>query len=254
MIDRQVQELFYKATGTPPFEEPLPLNVENSIGSFHLSHDILSVRLAGSHTSVESARKVVEPFLNAWELEAEIIDGFPVIEFEFLGANELGNTRFNLFKLRKLMAVTADDKKIAAEDTLVIRRTKYPDPPTIRITPEMVNIWSRFKNARLDIRETFQSCAYYCLTVIERSAGGRRSAAKQYHIDVSVLSKLGELTSVRGDPESARKALANHAAPLTRLERKWIDHTIRKIIYQLGLVAASVHPPNLSLSDLPDLS
>ena len=37
--------------------------------------------------------------------------------------------------------------------------------------------------------------AYFCLTVIEGDAGGRRDAVTKYFIDQKVLSELGRLTS-----------------------------------------------------------
>ena len=60
-----------------------------------------------------------------------------------------------------------------------------------------------------DRREPLTSMAYFCLNILEESAGDRSKAAKRYGIRMCVLDQLGNLSSNRGGPE-ARKAAGVH--------------------------------------------
>jgi len=75
--------------------------------------------------------------------------------------------------------------------------------------------------------------AYFCLTVVEATAGGRAEAAKALAVDPEVLSKIGELSSTRGDTATARKAHASRN-PLTSQERAWLEDVVRQLALRLG--------------------
>ena len=85
----------------------------------------------------------------------------------------------------------------------------------------------------------------------------RRAAASRYNIELSVLAKLGELTSERGDLTEARKTpVTGQPKPLSRLERKWIEAAVRMLIRRSGEYAATSGPaalPLLTMDDLPPL-
>jgi hypothetical protein len=91
--------------------------------------------------------------------------------------------------------------------------------------------------------------SYFCVTLLEKFGGGsRREAATNYRIDINVLHKLGELSSDRGGMTDARKATAR--APLTDIERSWVEAAIRAIG---GHLAEGSDAP-LTMTDLPSLS
>ncbi len=73
--------------------------------------------------------------------------------------------------------------------------------------------------------------AYYFLTKIEDSAGGRRQAAGRYKIEYAVLRKLGELSSTAGDTLTARKASTR---PLSPQESAWLVAALQEIVIRLG--------------------
>jgi hypothetical protein len=52
-------------------------------------------------------------------------------------------------------------------------------------------------------------------------------------ISEQILRKIGELTAVRGDGLTARKASAR--LPLSDSEKVWIELAVKKIIWQLGV-------------------
>jgi hypothetical protein len=94
--------------------------------------------------------------------------------------------------------------------------------------------------------------AYYCLTAVEGSAGGRLEAVRKYSIDPAVLRKLGELCSTRR-ANASRKAGTRDAIPLTRREEHWIDYALRALVLRLGQVAANESVTRLTMADLPQL-
>jgi hypothetical protein len=96
--------------------------------------------------------------------------------------------------------------------------------------------------------------AFFCLTVVEASAGGRLAAAKKYGIEKNVLGKLGELTSERGDRLTARKVRRNKPMrPLTGAETAWVLSVLEAIIIRIGDTRDITCLPKIKMSDLPYL-
>ena len=93
-------------------------------------------------------------------------------------------------------------------------------------------------------------------------------AADRYAIDLTVLNKLGDLTSEAGGPE-ARKAVSERKKkgvvvqtavgmdrPYTDQEREWIKETVRLLTKRLGEHAAQptgITFKKLEMADLPPL-
>jgi hypothetical protein len=95
---------------------------------------------------------------------------------------------------------------------------------------------------------------YFCLTVIEAKAGGRDQAVKLYRISKEVLSKLGELTSERGDAKTARKMKQGKTlTPLSPTESSWINAAVKAIIRRVGEIDLDPTLPDITMNDLPTL-
>jgi len=97
--------------------------------------------------------------------------------------------------------------------------------------------------------------AYFCLTVVEYAAGGRNrrsNAARIFRIAESILNKLGELTTNRGDRAIARKAQSK-AQLLTGAERAWIEATIKELVLRLCALPQHYERKQLTMADLPPL-
>jgi len=70
--------------------------------------------------------------------------------------------------------------------------------------------------------------AYFCISLIQSKAKGRKKAALKYCIDLDVLNLMGKLTSDRGDMKEARKLNATSTLlKLTDLEQNWVRETIK---------------------------
>ena len=102
-------------------------------------------------------------------------------------------------------------------------------------------------------REPLPAMAYFCLTVLELAAGGRKEAATTYGIDVDVLRKIGELTSGSRSGPDARKA--SHAPTLNDGERRFLHQAVKAVIRRVAERAHSPagNPPTISWPDLPPL-
>ena len=149
---------------------------------------------------------------------------------------------------------------VAAQDALLvsnnarchITRGKYPDPPVgFHLTPDAESIWLRFRGYK-DGREPLLSMAYFCLTLVRSAGGGQSNAAKAFGIGQSVLRKLGDLASNRGDRAVARKAHAT-SQPLADAEHKWIEATIKQLVLRLCDPPSRYQRAPLTMADLPPL-
>ncbi|CAG0963332.1 hypothetical protein MYXO_00885 [Myxococcaceae bacterium] len=232
-----IQRLAYRVEKAGAFADDV-IEFSHAVGDFSLANGLLRVDLRLPTDSISEARAHIDPVVRAWEFEAEIRMGFPVIKFEFTPAVAVGAT-----------SQRSPETNGATE--LVIA-TRYPPAPTIAVTSEMENVWERYTRARLGIGESVESAVYYGLTVIEAQFGSRPKAAAALNLPHGVLSKLGELSSTRGDAATARKSRAS-GEPLNRSEKKWIDHSIRYALLQLGHLAAGLAPPEIEAGALPDL-
>lgn len=95
-----------------------------------------------------------------------------------------------------------------------------------------------------------------CLTVFVTSAGNRGAAARQYHIDIDVLNKLGELTSTKGSAADARKAPGNRTFnPLSPQETAWIEAVVKSLIRRVGEYDYNPNAPlkRISMNDFPSM-
>ena len=95
--------------------------------------------------------------------------------------------------------------------------------------------------------------AFFCLTVLENSAGGRKAAARKYQIAKKVLEKIGYLCSEKGGSE-ARKA-GGVTKELTQEERRFLNQAIKKIIRRVAerTCSPTAELDKISLSDLQNV-
>lgn len=119
------------------------------------------------------------------------------------------------------------------------------------VNPNVDTLARRYDGYRSG-REPLQSMAYFALTVVESIGGGRKSAAEGIGVEEAVLRKIGEVSSTRGDVESARKAGAT-LQPLTGEERAWLEAAVLEMILRVGDTRSGSGRPVLSMADLPPL-
>ena len=235
-----VKNLTYRVVKPDKYVSDELVEHTDAVACFALTDGLLHVSLNVAADSGSSARSCVEPTVRSWEFEAEVRSGFPVIEFDFVQ---------DIDEATPTSLASAEE---LADGTGLVILSRYPPGPTIAVTPEMESIWKRYVRARLDFGEPLQSAVYYALTVIEAQFGSRSKASSALKLDPQILRKMGELSSTRGDPETARKARAADV-PLRIVDRQWLDAAVRHAVLQLGHLAARLSPRPVVMADLPDL-
>ena len=199
----------------------------------------------------ESAREVVQPFIDRWEFEASLRSG-P-----------------GQFKLRYRQPIIIDRNPTPGVVTFTIHETvlisdeitfrvsgQYPEPPSdnpLNIhDPDVRTMHTRLAGYRQG-HEPLASMAYFCLTVLEAKFSGRHGTARTCNIDPAVLSKIGYLTAKKGGPQ-ARKAEGSNNE-LSSQETSFLTQAITQLIMRLAQVTAhaSRELPQITLSDLPTL-
>jgi hypothetical protein len=71
-------------------------------------------------------------------------------------------------------------------------------------------------------------------------------------VDKSVLKKLSELSTNRGELSTARKVTRDLKA-FTNAERQWLEATVLALIRRVGEIASGHSPLQLTLTELPQL-
>jgi len=254
MRDPHVTALYYQASsaGIVEYRNPAPMSFENRFGHFDLTKDSLIFRPQEHFASEQETITAIEPFLKSWEIESDLTSNIGTIRFVFQKSEVIDRDPPKPGESVKgeLRGSSKIILGLKAEATLV--RSKFPNPPVnFEISPSIemaYRRWLGFKNEN----EPLQSMAYFVLTILLDSAGGLKPAARTYNIEQAVLRKLSEISSTKGDSNTARKASAV-SDELTNKERQWVEESVKKVIYQMGVHVSGLEPPKLKMSDLPSL-
>lgn len=255
--DFHVVSLTYKVkvVDDVSYNTPPPVEFETDEAHFCLADATVTCKMKAHFSTTADARAIVEPILRAWELDVDLKRGREEFRFQFSDADLVDRTPAVPGVVRAYLHATEAADVVMATATVsghVTRRTYPPPPVNFRITPDVDTLWHRYRGY-LEGREPLLAMAYFCLTVLKTNAGGLPKAAAKYKIDVHVLRKLGELTSVRGDYHTARKMLTTATLPLSPSEDTWIQATIKTIIWRLGDQRTAEGLPTITLADLPPL-
>lgn len=200
----------------------------------------------------EEARKLVDPFIEAWQIASGITNDPGDFRLEFTDAHIVERNPKSGHAV--LITQTLRLKMTFFDAVLRVSRVKYPDPPTdFKISTLVSAMYYQYEGFRAK-RMTLGAAAYFCLDMLEHSTRAstkkRPAAAHMYSIDKDVLDKMGNLTSNAGGQE-ARKA-DGYARPHTPMERRWLETAMRLLIRRAGEYEA--HPGKLvqiTMNDLP---
>ena len=257
MQDPHVAAVYYRISSAEglPFGNPPPVALSNHLGVFEVTEGRLMVRPADHYASGTEARTVLDPFLRAWEVDADLSRGIGSIRFEFDSVRKID---------RNPPAKSGSSVSIAAETggltvtgiaaTILITQDTYPPPPRdFRTTPEVEVAYGRWKAFR-ERREPLQSMAYAVLTLVESVAGGHRQAASTFQVDIRVLDTIGRLSSTKGDAVTARKFKQGlQVDPLSGGESNWLEAAVRQLVRRVGEHAAGAQLSRITMDDLPAL-
>ena len=245
MNDPHVKALHYRVIVGKDIDYNNAPPVSGITDAFDLSidGDIAIFEMKKHYPTAGEARAVVDRYLRAWDILIGLEYDPDDLRIDFSHADIIDRSPQkggkNVLNLQS--RVTA--RSCTADVILHVSRARFPSFPNKFIaSPDAETMYIRYKAYRQN-REKLTSMAYMCLTVLERSvderdkAGGmnRKKAAKQYCIDIDVLSTLGNLCTEKGDTTEARKYPKNRTfTPLHPKEKKWIVLVIKALIRRVG--------------------
>jgi hypothetical protein len=246
MRDPHVTQLIYAIVPNEgfSFRDPPPTSLVRASFRGVTSGGKLVVEPSVHFESSEAARADIEPHLRAWELYAAL-DGKPQLRFMYESAKMIDRSPGGD---RALHAEMGDVLILGDSVSFHVTAAAYPQPPEhFSYSPDVEALWNRYQAFR-DGREPLLAMAYFCLSLIEGRCGSRRNAASVLQISPTMLNRLGELTSTRGDARTARKfGRQSTGTPLSASEAQWIEQAVRSLIRHIGTIDGGGDPAILTM-------
>lgn len=202
-------------------------------------------------TSIEEARAAFEPMIRAWEAHFELSDrGFPVT-FEFAFGILEDASAPDRESSREAQYATVDP------GGFIVRKLESSPPPpppewfsaVPPVVDELRRSWRRVQAGHALTLDR----AYWCLTVLEATYGGRRRAAAALRVDMKILETVGRLCAAE-DRLRGRKVGGRGPSSIRHEDEVWLRAAIPRLILRVAeveLVAPGV--ANLRMADLPQL-
>jgi hypothetical protein len=258
MNDPHVERLIYevKTREDITFRNPPPVRWSTGDFEMELVADIASFKMRRHYSSRDAAKETVDRYLEAWDIDMGIHLGTPEFSFQFKMAEMIDRDPPPRETSHVMHASGTARVTVSGSARAHVIRARYPQPPReFIVSPDVDSMWRRYQGY-LDGREPLSDMAYFCLTVVRRSAGALGSPSQRCRIAARVLSKLGTLTHV-GTDRTARTAVPRHEQrDLTGQEKAWVEATVRALIRRMGEYAYDPDRewPQITMADLPSLS
>ena len=256
MHDPHIAKLHYEIGSGEgiSYSDPEPVSFQNHLGDFNLRDGKL-VFIPTEHFADEgTARQAIEPFLIAWEINEDLKSNVGAIRFKFNRAELIDRDPRPPGHPYVLEAKAGSNIILGDSASFHLTLSKYPEPPkAFCSTPEVEMSHWRWINFRAG-KETLQAMSNFVLSVLTAIAGSRKKAAEVFHIDLSVLSKIGDLSTNKGNRETVRKVQQDTSyQELSGSEKQWLEQAVRRIIYRMGEKASGTALTKITLNDLPPL-
>ena len=133
MQDPHVKSIRYIAepTGNTSYSNPPPLEYENDLCLLTLADGVLVVKPKDHYATVLQVREVIEQFLQAWEIDADLLWGVGTIRFTYqdhivIDRNPLQSDNQSS---QTLVVGAASSVWVTGSATLHVTRVDYPQPP-----------------------------------------------------------------------------------------------------------------------------
>ena len=267
MNDPHVVALFYnvKPSAAVDYSEAKPLEHEEEKFKITIANDKACFTMKKAHYATEEkAREAVEEYIQVWELDAALQEGLNAFTLEFYCSKiEDRKPSPALLMGKGKLSATVDAPSATLRATSI--KNSYPPPPSgMKIDADVQSMFDRWTGYHSE-KEPLASMAYFCLTILEALANPkngarknqkrkpfqpgpvRRAAAEDYKIAVEVLSKIGELSSVKGGRKAGGQV--DFRIP----EKRFLEKAVEAMIHRLAEVADGPvsRLPKIELTDLP---
>ncbi len=252
MNDPHVVALIYgiEHGASVDYEEAEPFVREESAFRLEVKDKKARFELKDHYAEESAARESIKEYIRVWEFDACLNNGPDSFKLRF-DESEIEDRNPTPGKVSIRASFRAGVPTFSVSVTCRVR--KYPSPPSgLAINPDVQTMYDRYMNY-LQGREPLSGLVFFCLTVLENLAGGRKAAARKYQIAKGVLREIGYLCSEKGGPE-ARKA-EGVTKELTQEERRFLDQAIKKIIRRVAerTCSPTAELDKISLSDLKNI-
>ena len=255
MTDLHVQALQYRLVPRKgiTYQEGLPA-VDRDCGAFNvrLEDEVLRVTMRDHYESIRDAEAAVQPYLDAWHVDAALRADRAEFDFEYVDAEvvdrDAGSGDVTILGRAAAALAVRISGKVAVE------RGSYPEPPVgFALDPDTETLWNRWRGY-VEGREPLQAMAYFCLTVLEVH-GRRAGAQKRFAVSGPVLRKFATLSTETGDPQTTARKATTNPRPITSLERAWLEAAVKALVRRAGEFAAAPGAalPTITMGDLPKL-
>ena len=231
MNDPHVVALIYDIEhgASVDYEEAEPFIREEPAFRLEVKDKKARFELKDHYAEEAAARGSIKEYIRVWEFDACLNNGSDSFRLRFDKA-EIKDRNPTPGQVSLYASSMFSD--LVSSVTLTRQLTTYPLPPSgLAIDPDVQTMHDRYMNYRRGL-EPLSGMAFFCLTVLENSAGGRKAAARKYQIEKKVLEKIGYLCSEKGGSE-ARKA-GGVTKELTQEERRFLNQAIKKIIRRVA--------------------
>ncbi len=202
---------------------------------FSLDNFIMEVELNKQYATEEEAREEVDSILKTWESYIDLNYDRNEMKFKYNYAEMIEMEEENDETKRIISVSSTAMVTMAVELKIITPRDQYLAPPSnFILSPDVCSLLQRFNNS-LEGKEPLLSMVYYCKTLVENKGGGTRQASQIFKINGEIFKKIGELSSIRGDFNEARKINGNsRLSNLQPNERQWLIAALKKIIIRIG--------------------
>lgn len=252
MNDPHVEALIYRVVHNErvSYDKAKPLNYENETFNITVKEKSATFEMKVHFSTEQEARETIEPFIKRWELKAVLTLGPGEFGLEFERSHVIDRKPPPGIVLYPQLA---EFGIVIGSPTMTVERNCYPSiAENIAINPDVEVMCRRYALYR-EGKDTLAAMAYFCLTVIESSAGNRSAIKTRFGISTRVTSTLARLSSEHGGM-SARKS-DGVQKEFTNSERNWLQQTISVLIFRAAEIAhdPTGPRPEITMADLPQL-
>ena len=178
MNDPHIVALNYRIEHETWIDWPTAETLELREDAFDVRVEDMHVRfrMKAHHTTEQAARDAVEDYIRAWVLDAALRHGSGAFRLRFVHSEIVDRNPTPGTMLVRSGSPTATFAGVIAR--IPVSPSFWPAPPAgLRSNPDVERMLRRYAGSR-DRREPLTAMEYFCLTVLEASAGSRRNAAR----------------------------------------------------------------------------
>ena len=239
MNDPHVEALFYRIEHADSVDYSVspPLVQEADEFRVKIEDDQVCFELKKHYPTVNSAKEVVDRYASVWELQALLRD--PRQEFRLRYSYPKVVDRCPVPGQIVVSALPTRFHFSVSQPTVTVGKPYPQPPPELTLDPYDDDVdtlayrWNEYIHGRRDLI----TVAYFCLTVLEKRAGGRKEkrkkAANVFGISFDDLDSVGEITGTKGGKSFARKADAVKNE-LSDKEKRFLERAVCLMIRRLS--------------------